>query len=294
MSYDFGLINNPEFNLNFDSDSDSYSDASSESEKEPNNNNNKTSRNKSKKIIYDNCEIYYKEKLIGICSRSRFNWYLRKNIANKLSDNSLELLFDPVFKSDSNAQNKQVRRKNMCYCCGETNNLVKFASVPTEYKKYFPMEWKSHNSFDILSLCRDCSDDARSVYTDKIKDFEKKYNVSRHNYLDHVKQNSKLLIKSIKKKEENNIPTTDLVNKLTNLLGYYPSTDQMENISKESDKKEYDDTVCPEEYVIKKICELEGNKGIEKFIREWKDYFVKEMEPDEIPEDFYFVNYDHN
>lgn len=68
----------------------------------------------------------------------------------------------------------------------------------------------------------------------------------------------------------------------------------MDSILKEPDRKKYEETECPEEYIIKKLYESEGNKGIEKFIKEWKDYFVGEMEPDEIPEDFYFVNYDHN
>ena len=45
---------------------------------------------------YDNCEIYSPDdKLLGFCSQSKFDWYLSKNLAEKISDGKLKLKFEP-------------------------------------------------------------------------------------------------------------------------------------------------------------------------------------------------------
>ena len=93
-----------------------------------------------------------------------------------------------------------LREKNKCYACGITEGLSRFHVVPTEYKKLFPEEWKSHCSIDVLPLCQECSSLANSYTQDLKDDLNDEYNVHKDNYIDY----HKLELKSLSKKIMNN------------------------------------------------------------------------------------------
>lgn len=94
------------------------------------------------------------------CSQKKFNWYLKRDLASLIEDKVAILKIDP--KGDGYGKNSFLLsdRNNECVVCGETdiNVLSKHHVVPYCYKKYFPVEFKNNNHYDVLPLCRSCHD----------------------------------------------------------------------------------------------------------------------------------------
>ena len=53
--------------------------------------------------------------------------------------------------------------------CGSGNELTKHHVVPYQYRKYFPDEYKSKSSFDVLCLCKTCHNEYE-LKADVLKD----------------------------------------------------------------------------------------------------------------------------
>lgn len=51
-----------------------------------------------------------------------------------------------------------------CVVCGKDNRISKFNVVPHSYRKFFPVDLKSHSSHDIVLLCTRCHRNADMVY----------------------------------------------------------------------------------------------------------------------------------
>jgi 5-methylcytosine-specific restriction endonuclease McrA len=109
------------------------------------------------KPIYDNCLILNPEgEELSRCSKKRVNWYIRKNLAIPVNENTIQLLFEPKGIPNINF-NTQVRYNN-CVVCGIDNNLSLHHIIPKCFTKYFSKELKAHNTHDVVSLCRSCHD----------------------------------------------------------------------------------------------------------------------------------------
>lgn len=156
-----------------------------------------TKKNKNrdgKKIIFDNCEIFISDGTsIGTCSKKRIDWYIKKGLAKKLSDTSIELLFKPNIKNEKSKNIKiHAIRKNICYVCGDENvGLMSFHTFPHAFKRFLPIDWKQHNSSDALSLCKECTYDANQVANEYKIILEEKYNVSKNDFIDKEKRELK-------------------------------------------------------------------------------------------------------
>lgn len=252
------------------------------------------------KKVYDNCELFDRNgNSIGYCNKKRFNWYIIKGLAKPKQDNpnGIELLFEPKFKKDSTKFMKNGTRKNICYVCGgEKTKLVKFRTVPIEYKTYMPLEWKSHNAYDILSLCEECAHYAYQIYADKKHELMERYNINERTFTDSIKRRKCILARNLI--GDYNDTNNDIINdikfqKLREMCGYTPTYEQLKVMARETSDIEYEGCKNDREYIIKKIIETEGNNGIKNFFEEWKQYFIDEMDPLELPEDFFCINYDH-
>src|SRR5690554_4979303 len=105
---------------------------------------------------YENCKIISKSgQLIGYCGRSKLEWYLKKELGSLIDEKSVQLNFDPIPKNYQNFEiYESQERKNICVVCGLDKFLNKCHIVPLEFRKWFPLEKKSHKSHDILLLCK--------------------------------------------------------------------------------------------------------------------------------------------
>ena len=109
----------------------------------------------STKNLYDNCEIYSPDNnLLGHCNFDKFNWYLKRDLAIKVSEKRLKLKFVP--KDWKNYAPNLVKKENICVNCRTSDELTKHHVIPKCYIKYFPLEIKSNNSHDVVLLCGDC------------------------------------------------------------------------------------------------------------------------------------------
>jgi exonuclease 3'-5' domain-containing protein 2 len=108
-------------------------------------------------FMYDNCRLLSPEgKFMAFCDRKRYDWYLKKNLAVKIDDKTIQLTFIPKgtgYRLDS--EFLLTERANVCVVCGTEHNLTKHHVVPTRYRKHFPLEIKNHASFDVLTLCEE-------------------------------------------------------------------------------------------------------------------------------------------
>jgi hypothetical protein len=237
---------------------------------------------------YDNCEIVHKDgTCLGHCDRKKFNWYVNNNLAEKINDSTIKLLFEP--KMISNKINTIKRENKCCGCCTE-EQLRKFHVVPAEFKKLFPIENKSHNSTDIVLLCPDCVSDA-NFFSDLFKkELEDEYGINKTDFIDKDKEKLKLTaIRYLKKYEISKIhdKANDIVKyieqELIDQLGYKPELDEIKNLTNIDIVKKTNDASSVAQYIVNNV--LKENK-LDEFVMRWKNYYLKKMEPEYIPADF--------
>lgn len=208
----------------------------------------------------------------------KFNWYLRKEIAFKVSENTIQLRFEP--KGDGNKYEPFFlqQHKNQCVCCGSKEELTKHHIVPLCFRKFFEELQKSHNMHDVLLLCEFCHSSYERE-ADKIKnslvnlkEFADKQTIRKH------------AITLLRYENDNSFPEerkTILKQKIAKFLN-------QEN----SDLKEADYHM-----VIEKINTLNPwkdfvlkHKNIQSFIEFWRNHFIVTLNPRFLP-DFWSINY---
>jgi hypothetical protein len=240
-----------------------------------------------KNIIYDNCEIYKMDgSFFGFCSKIKLDWYLKKNIAEKIEDkeNAIKLKFEP--KNLIVNKVPSIKRENKCYVCGEIEGLLKYHLIPPEYKRFLSSEWKlyNNNSTDSISICLDCCGEANShIHLFKNKLYNE-YDVNPDNYIDYNKLELKVLSRKILNNKKNK---EILKNKLFLKIGRNLTDKELQEYANCDAFVIYKNTKSPAEYIMLEI--IKENK-IKEFIKLWKDQFVENMKPLDLPEDFYGIN----
>ena len=118
-------------------------------------------QNINKEDFYENYKILtIDDKLLCRCNLKKWNWYLDKNLAEKIDDKTIRLTFrnkGQVRPDDADETSFWLKeRPTICVQCGEVDNLSRHHVVPYMFRKYFPTSVKSKNSRDILLLCERC------------------------------------------------------------------------------------------------------------------------------------------
>lgn len=104
-------------------------------------------------VPYDNCKIFHYDKtLMCFCSKKKANWYIKKQLANKIYDNDIILNFIP--KGYGDPVELLEARKNCSVISGKTDNLSRHHVIPTQYRQHFDAIYKDKNSCDLVVLCR--------------------------------------------------------------------------------------------------------------------------------------------
>lgn len=181
--------------------------------------------------------------------------------------------------------------------CGQKNNYMRFHIVPTLYRSFFPENFKSHKSHDVVLLCFNCHDHANKVYNLKKEEIAKRYGISLNNGDDYekkiklikkikdcqkkcdtLKSNFKnhylpkiaviniknVLFKVIKKylnysiNNNKNSNCNDFDNEIKNFVDNYQNNVEKDNKNEENDEN----FVKSIEVMTKKIIEKEENEGI--------------------------------
>lgn len=233
---------------------------------------------------YYNCKIYFKDGTFSAyISVDKMNWYLKKNLCEKINDMSIRMLFDPEIKIYME-QNEETPRDNKCVTCGNESELCRYSLIPSEFIKYYPVEKKTSRSDLVIVLCKGCSYDAeyfKKVYRDALL---KAYIPDAEKPADIIYDTLKRKVISIytaycKKKTIDEFKMKVLVD----YFGKEPSIEEIESIKNMNEFKLYGEKKQNIfEYIVDDI--ISRNK-----IREFEEGFIgnfcKYMEPKYIPLD---------
>ena len=121
---------------------------------------NSYSVNKDRKI-YGNCQVLSPDGILMFrCDEKKANWYLNRDLGEVVNSSPLtvKLKFEPRGLGNHNKCFGLSEMGNRCVTCGDEEYLTRHHVVPYCYRRYFPLELKSHNFHDVLSLCSNCHD----------------------------------------------------------------------------------------------------------------------------------------
>jgi len=128
--------------------------------------------------IYGNCQVMWNDILLFRCERKRADWYLNK-LDEKTGEPIGELInsepytvrlkFKPHGLGNRGKDFGLNEMSNRCVCCGTEEYLTKHHVVPFCYRKYLPLNIKSHNFHDVLLVCVVCHEKYERV-ADKLKE----------------------------------------------------------------------------------------------------------------------------
>lgn len=109
--------------------------------------------------IYGNCRVLSPDGiLMFLCEEKRANWYLDRNLAEKINNDpiTVRLTFEPNGLGNNDKPYGLMEMSNKCVVCGSEEFLTRHHVVPICYRRYFPLKYKSKNHHDVLALCFDC------------------------------------------------------------------------------------------------------------------------------------------
>eukprot|EP01084_Bolivina_argentea_P088095 159050_1 len=284
--------------------------------------NKKYPKHRKTKSFFDNCQILKPDGSdLCCCSLTRMNWYLNKNLAERIDNKTIKLKFQPK-ETHYLCLNKYHSSiiKNQCFVCGKQNEaLYKFAVIPECYRKYIDDEYNNrafrmHDFFPLCVNCRRKAIQCHDVLRDKLCE---KYSVAYYRIKERNKNQAaffkaKCAAAALCKKKKNKIPIKRKIELLEQVCGYYGlkydiiySEHENNNID---GKNEYDNLINiiednknimtyihklldKNENPDKKQWELHSKSLMEifknkprNFMEIWRQHFVDYMKPKCLPE----------
>jgi hypothetical protein len=231
--------------------------------------------------IYGNCTVYSPDGyLMFRCDNKKANWYLKRNLA-KISQKdplSIVLKFVPKGLGNHNKPFGLSEMNNRCVNCGTEFFLTRHHVVPICYRKHFPLNLKSHNFHDVLSVCMDCHESYERKATELKRELGDKYNAP----INGICLDNRHLLKTIKNcntilRGTSGIPkdrVDDINNEIREFLGRDFTNDDIIKIS------ETKQTILEKTHgqvVMEKITDIQS------FIEMWREHFIKNNECKYLP-----------
>ncbi|XP_031842751.1 exonuclease 3'-5' domain-containing 2 isoform X2 [Nomia melanderi] len=112
------------------------------------------------KPLYHNCYLQAPDgEILCTCDRKKAEWYITKGLGDVIEQEpfTVRLKFEPSGRAFGKVGQYYTQVKiNQCVVCGTLEKFMRKNVVPREYRKYFPLVMKAHQSHDILLLCPTC------------------------------------------------------------------------------------------------------------------------------------------
>lgn len=112
------------------------------------------------------------------CDSKKAHWYINRHIARWIGEKKFQLLFAPNGYGKSHDPFYTQVRDNHCVVCGRKEALNKHHVVPYVFRKRFPIEYKSNNHHDVLSICVECHEAYETHATIYKKEMARRLNVA--------------------------------------------------------------------------------------------------------------------
>lgn len=239
------------------------------------------------KSIYGNCCVLSPNDILMFrCNEKKAKWYLNRGLASieKNYPLTIKLNFEPNGLGNHNKSYGLQPISNKCVNCGEIDNLTRHHVVPICYRKYFPIEIKSHNFHDVLPMCVTCHENYERKADILKRDLSIKYDAP----INGIILNNYELIKYIKMAKaliNNKMPknrSDELKNKIKEKFNYIKLTKK--RIRKISSIKVSTSTITHGKIVISKI------ENIFDFIKMWREHFIENNECKYLPKNWNIKN----
>ena len=243
------------------------------------------------KHIYSNCIMLDQQnEIIFRCSDERANWYIKRDLAEIVSDSPLtmRLKFVPGGKGNAGDIFYCGQKENKCVVCGDEDlvELTKHHVVPYWLRRHFPIEYSNHTSHDILPVCRLCHD---------------KYEIDVQQVMKSIMDNDEELSEEMKKRKEyvqkfsiasvlvrmgDTIPRDrqeDILRSLTEFVGTSVTRSNLSDVILELEQKVIDfDRSIGSGVIGKRI--VDKLPDIDAFVIFWRKHFVDTMQPKFLPD----------
>ncbi len=233
--------------------------------------------------IYGNCKVLSPENILMFrCDFKKANWYLSRNLGEVVEEEPLtiRLKFEPKGLGNHNKEWGLSEMSNKCVVCGDKEFLTKHHVVPHSYRRFFPIEIKSHNFHDVLSVCVGCHADYELMADDLKLEISENFDaplsgeVSISNMMKHIRMASTLLRDDIK------IPKNRII-EMRNFIKSFFGIKRLTNsrLSRISNLKDRTTIKTHGEIVVDKL-----NGDLQDFVEMWRSHFIEKMNPKFLPE----------
>jgi len=233
--------------------------------------------------IYGNCQVLSPEGyLMFRCDEKKANWYLSRSLANIVRKEpfiTIQLKFKPRGLGNHNKPFGLSEMKNQCVNCGTEEFLTRHHIVPFCYRKHFPLNLKSHNFHDVLSMCLTCHE----KYERKADELKKEISIQFNSPINGYHQDiDKSLIKAIKNantilRGDESIPDFRIKEIKEELKSFLLRDFDYNDLVFLSNQKRQISKKTHGQNVVEKLAD------IQEFIQMWRKHFVEHNECKYLP-----------
>jgi len=265
----------------------------------------------SKNLSTENWKVYHPSgRHMFTCGEKKALWYLERNLAKILDNNSIKLTFIPKGNGfEDNEEFGRSLRIVRCVVTGVSDSLQRHHIVPYCYRTYFPEEYKSKNHHDVVLM----NYEIHSEYEQKANIF--KDEVAK---IYDVKTIGELNAEYTLKLRELGKPNAIILNTIHSLFKIYGKLSQeailekLQYLADNSDMslktlKKYNYIQFYELYLLLKnehlnelyefkknyrklydhgyhvVQKLDTEEKIEDFVKLWRNHFIDTMQPKFMP-----------
>ena len=233
--------------------------------------------------IYGNqVVVNSRDEIMFRCKDDRADWYLSRNLAERVNDTTIRLTFEPKGNGYAGDQFYTQQRENICVVCGRTDDLSKHHVVPQCYRTHFSEEIKSSSSHDIVPLCLDCHNTYEEEYgLDLRRKLEKQYNAPVNGISIPGLSQMKALAYYLDR-----IPNNRVENLLRQVHDLFKPDMTLQEI------REFVSQVECFEQISGKLHKTHGRhvaeqiEDIQSFVEMWRSHFVSSMKPKHLPKNW--------
>jgi hypothetical protein len=238
--------------------------------------------------IYGNCQVYSPQGyLMFRCDEKKVNWYLKRNLAQIIHSEplSIKLNFIPKGLGNHDKPFGLSEMNNKCVNCGTESFLTRHHVVPICYRKHFPLNLKSHNFHDVLSMCMDCHESYERYATELKKELGDKYDAP----LNGICIDNRDLLKTIKNcntllRDTTNIPEERLEQIRSEIREFIGRDFNQQDLVLISNTKQTILEKTHGQVVMEKVT------NIQDFIEMWRQHFTKYNDCKYLPENWNINN----
>ena len=220
------------------------------------------------------------------CGEKKFNWYVSRGLAVQVDSHTAKLTFEPKGNGNYGDNYLMGPKDNRCVVCGTDDalKLTRHHVVPHCYRKFFPPEYKNHNHFDILPVCRTCHDVYEHRFADQLKaSLSEKYSAPLDGVTHSVRIEESKAVKyaiTLLKPRAVKIPEArrrEMLDLIVAVIRHEPSQQDLEELSQRLvNTTEIDD--YHGQMVVSRLDDLFA------FAMLWRQHFMDMMQPKFLPE----------